>query len=156
MEDEFDIPRTKAVKIFAVVMFILCQPAIWFIHRGVLDDFDFWGANLIIVLGATLEIILLGWVFGMNKAWEELHKGSKIRIPRIFMFITKYITPLCLLGLLGWWFATEWLPVITMKTVTDENVPYVLGGRLLLLALFVFLAVMVFLAWRRRDEKKYY
>ena len=156
MEDEFDIPRTKAVKIFAIVMFILCQPAIWFIHRGVLDDFDFWGANLIIVLGATLEIILLGWVFGMNKAWEELHKGSKIRIPRIFMFITKYITPLCLLGLLGWWFATEWLPVITMKTVTDENVPYVLGGRLLLLALFVFLAVMVFLAWRRRDEKKYY
>ncbi len=156
LEDEFNLTRQKAVKIFGIAVFLLCQPAIWFLHRGVLDDFDFWGANLVIVIGATLEIILLAWVFGIDKAWVELHHGAKLKVPRIFMFITKYITPLCLLGLLGWWFATDWLPVITMQGIPAENVPYVLGGRLLLLALLILLAIMVFIAWRRRDMKKYY
>ena len=64
--------RKKSVSIFAVTTFLLCQPAVWFLNKGVLDDLDFWGATVIIVLGATLEIILLAWVFGIDRAWEEL------------------------------------------------------------------------------------
>jgi len=156
LEDEFNMTRQKAVKIFAVAAFILCQPAVWFIHRGVLDDLDFWGANFVIVIGATLEIILLAWVFGIDKAWEEMHKGSQMRVPRIFRFIIKYITPACLLTLLGWWMATEWWDVITMANVAPENIPYVLGTRIMLLAILIALAILVYFAWRKRDPEKYY
>ena len=152
MEDEFNIKRQKAVKIFAVVAFILCQPALWFLHRGVLDDLDFWGANFVIVVGATVEIVLLAWIFGIDKAWTEMHHGSKIKVPRIFRFITKYITPTSLILLLVWWFKEEWWGVITMKGVPDENVPYVLGTRLVLVAILVVLAILVFVAWRRRER----
>ncbi len=156
LQDEFNFTRQKAVKIFGVVAFILCQPALLFIHRGVLDDLDFWGANFIIVIGATLEIILLAWVFGIDRCWDEMHQGCKLKIPRIFRFIIKYVTPACLLTLLGWWMITEWWDVITMANVPDENVPYVLGTRLLLVAILVILAIMVFIAWSRRDTEKYH
>jgi hypothetical protein len=98
----------------------------------------------------------LAWVFGIDKAWEEMHKGSQMRVPRIFRFIIKYITPACLLTLLGWWLVTEWWDVITMVNVPAENIPYVLGTRLLLLAILIGLAIMVFVAWRKRDPEKYY
>ncbi len=156
LEDEFNITRQKAVKIFGVAAFILCQPAIWFIHKGVLDDLDFWGANFFIVLGATFEIILLAWVFGIDKAWDELHRGSNIRVPRVFRFITKYITPAFLLAILGYWFATDWWPVITMQNVPPENMPYILGMRLVLLAVLILLAVLVWIAWRKRDAEHYH
>ncbi|HDL04264.1 MAG TPA: sodium:calcium symporter, partial [candidate division Zixibacteria bacterium] len=153
MEDEFKIKRQKAVKIFGVVAFVLCQPALWFLHRGVLDDLDFWGANFVIVVGATIEIILLAWVFGINKAWDELHLGAKLRVPVIFKFITKYITPTLLLALLTWFFVEDWLDIITMKGVPPENIPYVLGIRLVLVGILLFLAIMVWIAWKRHKSE---
>ena len=156
LEDEFNIKRRKAVISFGVAAFILCLPAVVFLHRGVLDDLDFWGANFFIVVGATLEIILLAWVFGIGKAWDELHIGSKIGIPGIFKFIIKYVTPVFLLGVLGYWFATDWWSVITMKGVPSENVPYILGMRLVLVAVLLTLAVLVWMAWRKRDLNEYY
>ncbi|MBN2227060.1 MAG: sodium-dependent transporter [candidate division Zixibacteria bacterium] len=150
LEDELKIKRQSAVKIFGVVAFLLCQPAIWFMHRGVLGDLDFWGANFIIVLGATIEIILLAWIFGIDKAWHELHQGADLRVPRVFRFIIKYITPTCLLTILIWWLISDWWDTITMKEVASVDVPYILGTRLLLLALLGVLAIMVRVAWHRR------
>jgi SNF family Na+-dependent transporter len=156
LEDEFDIKRQKAVIIFAVAAFILCQPAVWFIHRGVLDDLDFWGANFFIVVGATLEIILLAWVFGIGKAWKELHLGGKLKVPRVFRFIIKYVTPAYLLFILGWWFVEDWWDTITMKGVPTENIPYILAMRLILLSVLILLAILVWLAWRKRKDEEYH
>ena len=146
----------KLVAVFSAAMAFLCLPAVLFLHRGVLDDLDFWGGTFVIVLGGALELILLGWIFGIDKAWDELHLGSKLRVPRIFRFVIKYITPTCLLFLLVWYFATDWWPVIMMEGIPEANVPYILGTRLLLLAILVTLAVLVWIAWRGRDTKKYY
>ena len=156
LEDEFNIKRRKAVTIFATTAFFLCIPAVIFLHRGVLDDLDFWGGNFFIVFGATVEIILLAWIFGIDKAWDEMHQGAQIKLPRIFRFVIKYVTPTFLLIILGYWFYTDWWKVITMADVPTENVPYVLGIRLVLLTLLIVIAVLVWLAWRKRKMDKYY
>lgn len=156
LEDEFNVSRKRAVWVFAIAAFILCQPAIWFLHRGVLDDLDFWGGNFIIVLGAAFEIILLAWVFGIDKTWDEMHLGAKMRIPRIFRFVIKYITPTFILAILIYWFATDWWPVITMKGVDSANVPYILLTRLVLALLLVVIAVLIWWAWRKRKMAEYY
>ncbi len=150
LEDEFDINRKKAVGIFGVVAFILCQPAIFFLSKGVVDELDFWGGTFFLVLFATIETILFAWVFGMDNAWDEIHKGADMRVPRIYKFIIKYITPLFLFFILGIWFWQEWVPIIFMKNVSPVNHPYVLTTRVGLLAVFLLLAVMVKIAWRRR------
>ncbi len=150
LEDEFDISRKKAVAIFAVVSFILCQPAIFFLGRGVVDELDFWGGTFFLVLFATIETILFAWVFGMEKAWDEIHKGADMRVPGVYKFIIKYITPLFLFFILGMWFWQEWLPIIFMKTVAAKNWAYVFGTRLGLVLLLAALAMLVKIAWGRK------
>jgi len=150
MEDEFDISRKKAVWIFSIVAFILCQPAIFFLKNGVVDELDFWGGTFFLVVFATVETILFGWVFGMEKAWDEIHKGADMRVPRVYKFIIKYITPLFLLFILSWWLLKEWLPIIFMRNVSVANRPYIFATRIGLLAIFLILGMMVRIAWRKK------
>jgi len=153
LEDEFNFSRKKASWVFAVVTFVLCQPAIFFLGRGVLDELDFWSVNVCLIVFAAIEAILFAWVFGMEKAWTELHVGSDIKIPRIYRFIIKYITPVFLLVVLGVWFWQDWRSVIIMKNISPENRPYVLATRIGLVLFFGVLALMVQRAWQRRKRK---
>ena len=150
MEDEFNLSKSKASLIFAAVTFLLCQPVIFLLGKGVVDELDFWGGTFCLVVFATVETILFGWVFGMEKAWTELHVGSDITIPRIYRFIIKYITPAFLLFILGFWFVQEWVPIILLRGVPAGNAAYIKGTRLVLMLFFAVLAFMVRMAWRRK------
>lgn len=155
LEDEFNIDRKKAVKIFGVVAFILCQPGIWFLGHGVVNELDFWGGTFSLVLFATVETILFGWVFGIDKAWEEIHHGADLRVPKIYKFIIKYITPVFLLLILGFWLYQEGIPTILMRNIPAGDKPYVFATRIALVLLFAGLAVMVKIAWKKRKMKTY-
>ncbi|MFA5199851.1 MAG: sodium-dependent transporter [Candidatus Omnitrophota bacterium] len=150
LEDEFNLNRKRAVVIFGVVSFILCQPAIFLLGRGVIDELDFWGGTFFLVVFATIETILFAWVFGMDKAWEEIHKGADMPVPKVYKFIIKYITPVFLFFILGMWLFQEWMPIITMKNVPLADKPYIFFTRLGLLSIFLVLVVLVNMAWRRR------
>jgi len=151
-EDEFNISRPKACIGLGVAVFVLCQPVIFFMSKGVLNELDFWGGTFCLVIFATVESILFAWVFGMDKAWEQMHIGSDIRIPKFYRFIIKYITPTLLIIILGVWFWQDWINVIVMAKVEQANKPYVIGTRILLVVLFLVLALFVKIAWRRRKD----
>jgi NSS family neurotransmitter:Na+ symporter len=150
LEDEFNLSKKQAGLALAAVTFIMTQPGIFFLGKGVINELDFWGGTFCLVLFATIETILFGWVFGMEKAWTEMHVGSDITIPRIYRFIIKYITPAFLLLILGFWFYQQGIPFIMLKDVSKGNVPYIFATRLMLLVFFAVLAFMVWKAWRRR------
>ncbi|MFH0764354.1 MAG: sodium:calcium symporter, partial [Candidatus Omnitrophota bacterium] len=150
LEDEFNISRKRAVTIFGAVTFVLCQPAIFLIGKGVVNELDFWGGTFSLVLFATVEIILFAWIFGMEKAWKEIHHGADMNIPGIYKFIIKYITPLFLLFILGFWICQDGIPTILMRGVSASDRPYVFAARAFLILLFLALAVMVKIAWRRK------
>lgn len=150
LEDEFDISRRKAVAIFGLACFLLCQPAIFFLGRGVVDELDFWGGTFFLVVFATIETVLFAWVFGMENAWDEIHRGADMRIPVFFKFIIKYVTPLFLFCILGVWFWQEWRPIIFMQRVLAENKPFIIATRAGLCVIFVTLAALVRTAWRRK------
>jgi len=152
LTDELGITKRKAAAVFAVVTFLLCQPAIFFLGNGVLDELDFWGGTFCLVLFATIETILFGWVFGIDKAWSELHYGADITIPRIYRYIIKYVTPLFLLVILGVWLYQEWVGVILMRKVAAAQRPYVLGTRVLLVAILVGLAIALKISWKKRRD----
>jgi len=152
LEDEFNISRKKSVAMFGAVTFLLCNAAIFFLGKGVVDELDFWGGTFCLVLFATIEVILFGWIFGINKAWEEVHHGADMRIPGVYKYIIKYVTPIFLLVVLGAWFFQEWLPIIRMDNVSPENRSYVMATRAGLCLIFLVLAVMVKIAWRKRKK----
>jgi SNF family Na+-dependent transporter len=154
MEDEFNINRKKAVSIFTIVAFFLSQPAIFFLGRGVVDELDFWGGTFFLVIFAAIEVILFVWVFGMEKAWDEIHRGADMRIPRVYKFIIKYITPLFIFTILGVWLWQEWVQVIFMKNVSLADRPFILATRIGLVVVFITLAVLVKLAWRHKRVER--
>jgi len=150
MEDEFHVTKKKAVTIFGILAFLLCQPSIFFLSKGVVNELDFWGGTFCLVLFATIEIILFAWIFGMDKAWKEIHKGAVMEVPRIYRFIIKYITPVFLLAILAAWTYQDAIPVLLMKGVPPGDIPYIAGARLMLISIFIGFAVAVHFAWREK------
>lgn len=152
LEDEFNITRSRAVSIFGIATFILCQPAIFLLGRGVVNELDFWGGTFCLVLFATVEIILFAWVFGMERAWKEIHHGADMNVPEIFKFIIKYVTPLFLFLILGFWLYQEGIPTILMKNVPASDRPFILATRTFLILIFLALAIMVRIALKRKRK----
>jgi neurotransmitter:Na+ symporter, NSS family len=62
-----------------------------------LDTIDFWVGSFFILIVAAVQIIAFGWVFGLERGIAEAHEGSRLRIPRAFQFIIKYVSPVYLL-----------------------------------------------------------
>ena len=150
LQEEFKIPREKAAGIIGALAFVLTQPVIFFLKYGFLDEMDFWIGTLGLVVFAIIEVILFVWVFGPRNAWKEISMGSSMRIPRFFYPVMKYITPIYLVLLLGFWFFQDGLNVLLMRGVPAENYPYVWFARFLMAALLATLVLCVGIAWQRR------
>lgn len=71
---------------------------LWF-SKGLvaLDTLDFWIGTFMIFVVAGTQIICFSWIFGVDKALAETHRGAQIRIPAVFRFIIKYVSPTYLL-----------------------------------------------------------
>jgi len=152
LEDEFSVSKRDAVLLFGTITFILCQPAVFLLANGVVDELDFWGGTFCLVLFATIETVLFSWVFGIDKAWEEIHHGAAMKIPKIYKFIVKYVTPVFLIVILASWFYQDGISTILMKNVPAANKPYVLMTRFMLFGMIALLGVFVNVAWRNRNK----
>lgn len=153
LEDEFNFSRKKAVGIIAIVSFALCQPAIFFLKYGVVDEMDFWGGSFFLIIFAIIETILFAWVLGIDKAWNLMHEGSLIKVPRIYKFIIKYVTPAYLLIILGVWFWQDWRPIFMFKGVPEAQKMYVVFTRVGIIALLFVMLGLIRAAWRRREKE---
>ncbi len=97
---ELGLKRPQAVSIVAGVWILGTIPTVAFNRYGMVAQFDFWVGTLFLVVVALIEVVLAGWVFGTDKFWADLHRGADIRVPRVFYYIIKYVTPLGLLAIL--------------------------------------------------------
>ena len=85
-----------------------------------------------------------------------MHKGADIRVPKVFKFVIKYITPVYMLALLGVWIYQDAIGKFLMKGEEDVRHPYLWGARALMLALIVLTVILVRIAWKKKknQEKK--
>ena len=126
------------------------QPVVFFLKYGFLDEMDFWIGTLGLVVFAIIEVVLFVWVFGSAKAWREICMGGDIRLPRIFYYVIKYVTPLYLFILLGFWFWQEGVNVLLMRGVSKENYIYIWFARFLLTGILLLMLFLVRIAWQRK------
>ncbi|MBP8249434.1 MAG: hypothetical protein KAX72_04985, partial [Chitinophagales bacterium] len=113
-------------------------------NLGVFDEYDYWAGTVSLVIFALIEIILFGWVFGMEKGWLEITDGADIKVPRIMIYLIKFVTPI----LLGFVFFMSLDEIIT-KATDFSSTPVVLS-RLLLLGLWIGIALLVRNAYYKR------
>ncbi|HRP60787.1 MAG TPA: sodium:calcium symporter, partial [Vicingus sp.] len=150
-----------------VIVFLLGLPTVVFFKYGVFDEYDYWAGTVSLVVFALFEIILFGWVFGMDKGWKEITSGADIKVPNIFKFIIKFVTPL----LLGFVFIMS-LPEIwdkitnkalyeTLAKTTDlteianleTTILFVNISRAGLLLLWLSIAYLVYYAYKKRIKE---
>jgi neurotransmitter:Na+ symporter, NSS family len=62
-----------------------------------LDTLDFWVGTMLIFILATIQIIMFGWKWGVEKGLAEANRGATIRIPAWFGPIMKWVCPIFLL-----------------------------------------------------------
>ncbi len=97
MNDEFGWNRKKGAWSFGLIVLIMGLPTVFFFNEGVFDQYDYWAGTVSLVVFALCEIILFAWIFGMTKGWDEINKGSDIKLPKIYKPIIKYVTPVILI-----------------------------------------------------------
>jgi len=97
MQDEFNWNRKKSAMAFGIVILILGLPTVLFFNQGVFDEYDYWTGTVSLFVFALLESILFAWIFGMKKGWKEINHGADIKVPIIYKYIIKYITPVLLI-----------------------------------------------------------
>ncbi len=142
LEDEFDWPRKKSV--YALGLFFLLTAPMAIFLKGSLDEMDFWVATFALVILALFEMIIFFWILGSDRAWAEITRGAHIKVPRLFYYLMKYITPGFLLIILIAW-SWQQLPSVITKHGTG-----IWLTRGFLFALFVLHLVIVRMAWKRR------
>jgi neurotransmitter:Na+ symporter, NSS family len=97
MQDEFGYSIKKSAITFGIVTLIMGLPTVLFFKEGVFDQYDYWAGTVVLVVFALAESILFGWIFGIDKGWDEINQGADITLPKIYKPILKYITPTMLL-----------------------------------------------------------
>lgn len=150
LQEEFKMRRDQAALIIGGLAFFLSQPVIFFLKYGVLNEMDFWIGTFGLVVFAIIEVILFVWIFGSRNAWREILVGSDIRVPKFFHFIMKFVTPIYLFILLGFWFFQDGINVLLMRGVPEENFPYIWFARFLMLGILICTVMLVRIAWQRR------
>lgn len=167
LEDEFGWKRKNAAWAFGAAVMLLGLPTVLFFNYGVFDEYDYWAGTVSLVVFALLEVILFAWVFGMDKGWKEITQSADIKVPGIYKYIIKYVTPL----LLGWVFVAS-LPGI-WKQIKNESIDqqiiaatdpavieqlntqllYVNISRAGLLFVWLSIAFLVYIAYKKRIKE---
>jgi hypothetical protein len=114
-----------------------------------LDTFDFWVGTMFIFILAMIQSVMYGWIFGIERGENELHRGAHLRVPYFVQIILKYVTPLYLLAIFigicttsikGYW-----------TTLSTGGVP--LYSVIVIGIIFAFLLLLVHIAGRRWERE---
>ncbi len=127
-----------------------------------LDTMDFWVGTFCIFLLALIQTIVFGWVLGSKRAWKELRRGAALKVPRVLLFVLKFITPLVLIAVFLLWvhqeffnFGTEGLHLGRLTQLANDRTVQIAFGWIILvvciLALCIHLAVE---RWKQEDRRK--
>lgn len=154
LEDEFGYSRKKATVTLALFVLICVQFVVFLLKYGFLDEMDYWAGTFGLVVFALMETILFMWVFGADKAFEEINSGGDIKIPIFFKYIMKYITPLILIIIMIWWLINDAIPTLLLKSVPQEKVTYIWGARILMLLILGIILFMIHIAWKNKESIK--
>lgn len=151
LKENFGFTHRKATGVIGVMILVGVQFVVFFYEFGFLDEMDYWAGTFTLVLVALIEVIIFGWIFGIDKGWDELNHGSDIKIPTFFKFIIKYVTPLYLIIIFGFWTYQEAIPTFMMHGIAEEQIPYRWLSRGLMVLIFGIFVYLVRKAWKNKE-----
>jgi neurotransmitter:Na+ symporter, NSS family len=151
LEEGFGMGRRLSVTCLGLITALGSLLVVYFSKNLLaLDVLDFWIGTVCIFILATIQVILVGWVFGIARAQEEAARGAALKIPGFFWFVIKYVSPLYLLVIFGLWCYYN-IPkqIKEIGAMNEEDRGTVLLMLSFILVLLVFFGMLVNLAAKR-------
>jgi NSS family neurotransmitter:Na+ symporter len=149
LEEGLNINRKKSVLLLGLLTAAGSLFVIYF-SKGLtaLDTMDFWVGTALIFVLASLQVVLYGWVLGVDRGIEETHRGAEMRMPKIFRFVIKYVSPVYLLTIFVFW-CTQSMPDY-VDNLSKGGVPLMTVG--VIAAVLALFLVLVYIAGKRWDQ----
>lgn len=156
LEEGLNIGRRVSVSILGLITLIGSFFVVYFSRNLMaLDTMDFWIGTFGIYILATFQVILFGWVLGVDRGMKEIDRGASIRLPRLIGFILKYIAPSYLLIIFFVWIYQQ----ATAETgnyfqaLATNNVAQLTVGFIIVIAIFFTLLIRQSVAnWRKLER----
>jgi len=145
LEEGLNLGRRASVAILGLLTALGSLFVIYFSKDLVaLDTMDFWIGSVTLFILALIEVILFAWVFGAQRGYQVAMEGAAVRIPRLFTFVIRYISPVYLLFVLIMWC---WKNAPQQVSRFREPVPML--TLLVILGTLTFLMILAHVAGQR-------
>jgi NSS family neurotransmitter:Na+ symporter len=160
LEEEFGFNRKRCIIALGGFSFLVAHFVIF--GDGVLDEMDFWFSSFGLPLFALLEALVFAFAFGRERGWQELTRGSALRLPALFKPVVFFVTPSLLVAILVGWFVTDgWKTVLMLKSSESglvplydkAQVPWVIATRLFCLVFVAGFCWLIRRAWQMRPHR---
>ncbi len=147
LEEGLGIGRKASVAMLGLVTGMGSLFVIYFSqNRDALNTMDDWVGTVAIVLLATVQVLLYGWVFGVRRGYAFAMEGAELKLPRAFNFMIKFVAPAYLLVMLVLWCWQD-LPKKIEALRGENQVPFLTICVIAMVT--VFLLVLIAIAGRR-------
>lgn len=169
LEEGLGLNRKQSISFLGLLTAIGCTFVVYFSKDlKALDTMDFWVGTVFIFMMATVIIIYFGWGMGIERGFEEAHRGAEIKIPRVFKFIMKFVCPAYLLAIFAlfiWFNIFGWNPE-TKKFVPTGYVRDLVGSDpnvvarvtvlflIITVAFFVLLTALAGKRWNKQSQEQ--
>jgi len=164
LEEGLGLKRKASVTLLGFITAVGATFVVYF-SQGLtaMDTIDFWVGTFCIYVLATIQVILFAWVLGVDRGFEELSRGAEIRIPPFVKYIIKYVSPIYLLTIFGFWGYQQFLATpedptqLTRLQQLQGNVvvQMSIGFILMVVALFMLLIAQSVKRWRAIEAQEY-
>ncbi len=141
LEEEVGLKRHISVISTFLFSFLISQIPIFF--PKALDEMDFWAGTFAIVLFAFIEVIVSLWIFDSKKFWDEMNRNAIFKIPKLFYYVMKYVTPTLIFILLLMWSYQD-LPKILTSSSKQAWI-----ARLTMVIVLFLIEFLIFICKRR-------
>jgi NSS family neurotransmitter:Na+ symporter len=151
LQEGLGLTRTRAAALLCGVGSAGTMFVVWFSKNLVaLDTFDFWIGTFCIFLLGSVQTFIFGWVFGPQRGLRELDRGASLRVPRVFGFVIKYISPVYL-GVIfvvwAWQNVGGYVQSFREDAAVRWSILFLLG----VLALFLWWVHLAVRRWNREE-----
>jgi len=166
LEEGLGLNRKQSITLLGLLTAVGCTFVVYFSKDlKALDTMDFWVGTVFIFIMATIIIIYFGWGMGIERGFEEAHRGAEMKIPGVFKFIMKFVSPAYLLiifalfvlfEVFGWNYHTgEFKPTGYVRDLIGPEPNVVARVTVLFLVITViFFGLLTALAGKRWDKEK--
>jgi len=171
LEEGLNIGRRQSVALLGLITAIGTL-FIWYFSKDLkaLDTIDFWVGTVMLFVQATFLVLIFGWGLGIERGWAIAHEGAEMRIPNIYRFIIKYVTPAFLLivfllfvlqNVFGWNYSfghPEFNPTAYVRDLVGSSPSYVARLSMgFIIVTTIFSIILVSIAgrnWVRREANQ--